>query len=351
MLGKLFRRRTTRKSSRKPEANRFRPQLEALEVRAVPTTLLWTGAATPPGQIGDFNDPQNWIDPATHQAVVPQQGDDAIIQDPNQVVMMTQSTTVNSLNFPGLLVVANGGLIVTNVQTSTFIGGLDLQPGTSLEAVNSTGNTFLGRQGLGIMVENGATLATADGVTTMNSSCNVSGNLLVMLESELVLSGNQFYRINTDAAVSGGGLITIDVQATLQSAVPLDQVQVRDLRTDMSPYTPWPAGGGWVQNPDGTSSRDGIIYQPGPPDPVTGQRPPPVAVGTVHEDKASATDPATGITTTVIERTEKDNTGAVVRRTRRVIVDDPGPPHTISVTGYTWDGTAWVPGASASSTW
>src|SRR5262245_17969702 len=71
---------------RRPGRNSFRPVLEGLENRFLPSTVNWIHAGD-----GDFNDPNNWKDAVSGTNHVPTAADDANVSNSYSGITITAS--------------------------------------------------------------------------------------------------------------------------------------------------------------------------------------------------------------------------------------------------------------------
>jgi hypothetical protein len=120
MFSKLFRCRTVRPSSSRPAARRlgFRPSLEALEGRFMPSTFQWVSEGD-----GNFNDPSNWLDQSNNPGV-PTVGDTAIIDEGDINVTLPANVEVYKLTDAAHLILPSG-VSLTVDSSSTINGALD----------------------------------------------------------------------------------------------------------------------------------------------------------------------------------------------------------------------------------
>ena len=149
------------------------------------------------------------------------------------------------------------------------------------------------------------------------------------------MSVEEFSSRRRAAELKGGGQITIGQNAGFDCQVALDQVIVLDRHAPQVPYIEW--GSDWQYSPiTGKWHRAGVVHAPDG-----------TVTGTVDEEKLI--DPKqNGKVRTVTVRTERDNTGAVVKKTKKVVVSSDGPPRSIEARGYEWVNGQWVQTWSAS---
>lgn len=180
MLWTPFRFRPTRKTHRNPIRRRpFRPALELLECRMVPSTVDWTLQGD-----GNFNVDANWTvegsNPPVHR--VPVAGDRAIIPG-ERIVTSSSNVTIDSIGAGALNV--TGGIFTVN-------------------------NQFNGSSVLALFARAGATFRTAGGETdifgtTINGTLDTAAGAVfrfhrgtTVLDTGAVLAGAGHYVMNGD---------------------------------------------------------------------------------------------------------------------------------------------------------
>jgi hypothetical protein len=184
MLRALFRRflaPQVRRRDRRPVGGAFRPRLESLEDRVVPSTVTWINSGD-----GDWNVGSNWSSGAK-----PGTGDDVVIDSNVKVTHSSGSDSVQSLSVKsgtldltggsldfsssatvdGSLLIDGGMLNLTN-KTLAGTGSTTVESGASWTLTHSTINTTLDNQG---------TLTAKSGVDLTNTFSNDSGAKLTVV--------------------------------------------------------------------------------------------------------------------------------------------------------------------------
>ncbi len=143
----LFRQRALRTDARATTSGRpsrgsrrtgFRPLLEALEDRNLPSTVDWINPAG-----GDWDTASNWLDTTTNTNHVPGPGDDAVIATGGITVTHTSATaeSINSLFSQANIDWENGSLTLAS---GTLNGTTDIDAGAILNAnVGNSGSVTL----------------------------------------------------------------------------------------------------------------------------------------------------------------------------------------------------------------
>jgi hypothetical protein len=201
LFANLFRTRRRPAVSRKAGPPRFRPLLEMLEERSVPSTVNWIGTAN-----GSFTDATNWQDAVTGANRVPGAGDDAVVGI-NVVVTDSSTTTVNSLTMSqGQLQLTGGTFTVNNQGQNSSLHQLVVQTGATFQTAGGATNVNANSTVTGTLsVTSGATMAFAAGSQAFNTGTSLQGTGLYLLSGS-TLSINAAITAPTDFEMTGGTL-------------------------------------------------------------------------------------------------------------------------------------------------
>ncbi len=180
MFARLFRPRHEKRGHRKTAGKKFRPVLEALEKRWLPSSVSWTFQGD-----GDFNIAANWTvdgsSPPEHR--VPGPGDHANIPG-NWTVTSTQDNTVDSVG-AGAFRITGGTFTVANLVGGTSIGNLILTGGSFVTASNES-DIFGGTIDATLSTAADATFRFHRGTTALNPSAVLTG------EGNYIMNGDVF---------------------------------------------------------------------------------------------------------------------------------------------------------------
>jgi autotransporter-associated beta strand protein len=215
-----------------PRPRSFRPLLEALEERAVPTIVTWGGNAF---FNGDWTNGANWIG-----GQAPKPGDDLVFPNGGGRLStgtndFTAGTNFHSITFTGSGYVLNGNRILLGSVSATNAGGVTNSAGSNtialpLQLAGSTSSSVFPE--IAFSVASGTTL-TVSGVISGTSPLTSLSKLDTGL---LILSGANTYEATTlvkagplrasSNTALGSSVLGTDVfsGATLQ----LDDVTIRD---------------------------------------------------------------------------------------------------------------------------
>jgi hypothetical protein len=170
-LVKRLTRGTARKAQSKCHARRFRPWLEGLEDRTVPTTFTWTGSTG-----GLWSTAANW-----DQNAVPTTGSDVVVNNGTTSVDNV-SVEINALTVGATSVLSIGGGSLTLDAAAALAGSISLSSGTLATNVDQTlpPNTAW----------TGGTLSSSAGNSwTNNGTVSITGTNFVTLVGTLNNAG------------------------------------------------------------------------------------------------------------------------------------------------------------------
>jgi hypothetical protein len=183
-----FRRRFALSASPRFQARPFRPTLEVLEGRSLPSTVSWIAGN------GDFGTAANWQDSLDGSHHVPGPGDDAVIGNGNATVTVAGAYSMNDLRCNALLRLDSGSISVANVITDSYIAQLVLAAGATLQTTGGTTTITSGSNISGIFdTFPGATLGFTGGANTINggTAFNNGGEYYVSGGTFNVFGSNQ----------------------------------------------------------------------------------------------------------------------------------------------------------------
>jgi hypothetical protein len=181
--------RTEKRLHRKPRRGRPLPQLEILEDRTVPTTIMWNNPAG-----GNFDDLNNW-----NPKQVPAGDDVAVINTAANAtisILSGESFNVQAVTTGSHSTLSIAGALTVTTGTSTLSGPLTVTNGE-------------------LMVSGSGATLTANSTTTISSSYLIvqNGGQLMLPQLTSYTAGGQYFQVN------GSGSL-LDVSALTSLSVP-----------------------------------------------------------------------------------------------------------------------------------
>jgi hypothetical protein len=206
MFRKLFRVYRTQPSPRQCRGQRsYRPALEALEIRCVPSTVNWTLLGN-----GDFNDPNNWLDVVDGSHHVPGPSDNAVVNTSGINVTLSADAEVESLACNAQLTLLGTTLTIDGVGSDSYVQNLVLPSSATLK-VNA--RTFFLTGGGDISgtldAEANSTIAFNEGDYTVNAGTvwNFAGQYTILASFETVINVTANLTAPPNFEMDGGNLV------------------------------------------------------------------------------------------------------------------------------------------------